>query len=240
VSMSQTSLITCNNASELKCRNLPAMGSRACKSWRLLDSNRECSSATSLRCIPCSQNASQVCANLAALRMRRFPNCQACSQFQETVGMFLETRGTKVDTLWHILDLGTGAFLRFLQPWVGISRKAGRAKSHGSFERALGVCRVASIASCTRVSAHSAEGRLVWVASIAGDFGGCWFFLPRGATCRLAGHLHNKADSSRWDGSAERSQQGRTLVVCGRGLRWWLSLVFSHSRTYVGERPLQA
>src|SRR5258707_356541 len=69
------------------------------------------------------QNAAQVGANLAAAANAALSgNRQAVLANFRNVGMFLENRGTKVDTHVHMIDFGYLALLlAILQPWVGFA-----------------------------------------------------------------------------------------------------------------------
>src|SRR6267378_8540757 len=74
------------------------------------------------------QNAAQVGANLAAAANGALSgNRHVVFANFRNVGMFLENRGTKVDTHVHMIDFGYLALLlAILQPWVRFEEKAKR------------------------------------------------------------------------------------------------------------------
>src|SRR5258707_13471282 len=118
------------------------------------------------------QNAAQVGANLAAA-----PNAALAGNRQgvlanfRNLGMFLENRGTKVDTHVHMIDFGYLALLlAVLQPWVGFaeSRKKQIAWVFlaGAWLLPVGVYLIHYVGL-----AHSPLKSIGW-AGIAADFGG--------------------------------------------------------------------
>jgi len=184
------------------------------------------------------QNAAQVWREPGGgCELPRFPgNRQAVLANFRNVGMFLENRGTKVDTHVHMIDFWLpGAVAGDSSALCGIrGKQEEEANRNGSFWRALGYCRLASISfHYVGFSAQSAE--VDWLGEhcrgpwrVAGP--SCHAGLP----CRLSGASSQQGQRQPRGRSAERPQQGRTLVVCGRGLRWCYS-VFFHGAYYAAS-----
>src|SRR5712675_630466 len=118
------------------------------------------------------QNAAQVGANLAAAANAALSgNGQAVLANFRNVGMFLESRGTKVDTHVHMIDFGYLALLlAILQPWValpdGLKKKLAWIFLAGAWLLPVGVYLIHYVGL-----AHGPMKTIGW-ASIAADFGG--------------------------------------------------------------------
>src|SRR5258708_39867608 len=166
------------------------------------------------------QNAAQVGANLAAAanaalsgnRNVVFANCR-------NVGMFLENRGTKVDTHVHMIDFGYLALLlAILQPWVGFaeSRKKQIAWVFlaGAWVLPVGVYLIHYVGL-----AGSPMKSIGW-ASIAADFGGLLVLLATlGYLVGLVRNLRKEGGRSHADDLLkDRSREGRLLFAGGVAL----------------------
>jgi hypothetical protein len=176
------------------------------------------------------QNAAEVGANLAAAANAALSgNRHAVFANFRNVGMFLENRGTKVDTHVHMIDFGYLALLlAILQPWVGFAEswKKGIAWVYltGAWLLPVGVYLI----HCVGL-AHSPLKSIGW-ASIAADFGGLLVLLAtlaylaglgihfRGGTTSLPDKLLN-----------DRSTPGRMLFAGGIAL---VLLGFFHGTYY--------
>src|SRR5258708_11095555 len=172
------------------------------------------------------QNAAQVGANLAAAANAALSgNRQAVLANFRNVGMFLENRGTKVDTHVHMIDFGYLALLlAILQPWVGFaeSRKKQIAWVFlaGAWLLPVGVYLIHYVGL-----AGSPMKSIGW-AAIGADFGGLLLLLATlGYLVGLVRHLRNEGGSSRVDDLLnDRSREGRCCLR--EGLLWCYS-VFS-------------
>src|SRR6266567_8675154 len=118
------------------------------------------------------QNAAKVGANLAAAAHAALAgNSFAVQTNFQNVGMFLENRGTKVDTHVHMIDFGYLALLlAILQPWVGFAESRKKQVAWvflaGAWLLPVGVYLIHYVGL-----AHSPLKAIGW-ASIAADFGG--------------------------------------------------------------------
>ena len=180
------------------------------------------------------QNAAQVGANLAAAANAALSgNRQAVLANFRNVGMFLENRGTKVDTHVHMIDFGYLALLlAILQPWVGFaeSRKKQIAWVFlaGAWLLPVGVYLIHYVGL-----AHSPLKSIGW-ASIAADFGGLLVLLATLAyLVGLVRNLRNEGGSSRVDDLLnDRSREGRLLFAGGVAL---VLLGFFHGAYYAAS-----
>jgi hypothetical protein len=180
------------------------------------------------------QNAAQVGANLAAAANAALSgNRQAVLANFRNVGMFLENRGTKVDTHVHMIDFGYLALLlAILQPWVGFaeSRKKQIAWVFlaGAWLLPVGVYLIhyAGLAGSPMKS-------IGW-ASIAADFGGLLVLLATlGYLVGLVRNLRNEGGSSRVDDLLnDRNREGRLLFAGGVAL---VLLGFFHGAYYAAS-----
>src|SRR6266403_2776375 len=180
------------------------------------------------------QNAAQVGANLAAAANAALAGNRhvVLANFQN-VGMFLENRGTKVDTHVHMIDFGYLALLlAILQPWVGFaeSRKKQIAWFFlaGAWLLPVGVYLIHYVGL-----AHSPLKSIGW-ASIAADFGGLLVLLATlGYLVGLVGNLRSEGGSSRVDDLLnDRSREGRLLFAGGVAL---VLLGFFHGAYYAAS-----
>ena len=118
------------------------------------------------------QNAAQVGANLAAgANAALSGDRQGVFANFRNVGMFLENRGTKVDTHVHMIDFGYLALLlAILQPWVGFAESWRKRIAWlfvtGAWLLPVGVYLIHYVGL-----SHSPVKAIGW-ASIAADFGG--------------------------------------------------------------------
>jgi hypothetical protein len=180
------------------------------------------------------QNAAQVGANLAAAANAALSgNRQAVLANFRNVGMFLENRGTKVDTHVHMIDFGYLALLlAILQPWVGFaeSRKKQIAWVFlaGAWLLPVGVYLIHYVGL-----AGSPLKSIGW-ASLAADFGGLLVLLATLAyLIGLVRHLRNEGGSSRVDDLLnDRSREGRLLFAGGVAL---VLLGFFHGAYYAAS-----
>src|SRR3981189_3160219 len=180
------------------------------------------------------QNAAQVGANLAAAANAALSgNRQAVLANFRNVGMFLENRGTKVDTHVHMIDFGYLALLlAILQPWVRFaeSRKKQIAWVFlvGAWLLPVGVYLIHYVGL-----AHSPLKSIGW-ASIAADFGGLLVLLATlGYLGGLVRNLRNEGGSSRTDDLLnDRSREGRLLFAGGVAL---VLLGFFHGAYYAAS-----
>ncbi len=180
------------------------------------------------------QNAAQVGANLAAAANAALSgNRQAVLANFRNVGMFLENRGTKVDTHVHMIDFGYLALLlAILQPWVGFaeSRKKQIAWVFlaGAWLLPVGVYLIHYVGL-----AHSPLKSIGW-ASIAADFGGLLVLLATLAyLIGLVRNLRNESGGSRVDDLLnDRSREGRLLFAGGVAL---VLLGFFHGAYYAAS-----
>jgi hypothetical protein len=180
------------------------------------------------------QNAAQVGANLAsAANAALSGNRQAVLANFRNVGMFLENRGTKVDTHVHMIDFGYLALLlAILQPWAGFaeSRKKQIAWVFlaGAWLLPVGVYLIHYVGL-----AHSPLKSIGW-ASIAADFGGLLVLLATlGYLVGLVRSLRDEGGSSRMDDLLnDRSREGRLLFAGGVAL---VVLGFFHGAYYAAS-----
>src|SRR5258706_9166436 len=180
------------------------------------------------------QNAAQVGANLAAAANAALSgNPQAVLANFRNVGMFLENRGTKVDTHVHMIDFGYLALLlAILQPWVGFaeSRKKQIAWVFlaGCWLLPVGVYLIHYAGL-----AHSPLKSIGW-ASIAADFGGLLVLLATLAyLVGLLRNLRNESGGGRMDDLLnDRSREGRLLFAGGVAL---VLLGFFHGAYYAAS-----
>ena len=180
------------------------------------------------------QNAAQVGANLAAAANGALSGNRhvVLANFQN-VGMFLENRGTKVDTHVHMIDFGYLALLlAILQPWVGFAeswkKRIAWVFLTGAWLLPVGVYLIHYVGL-----AHSPLKAIGW-ASIAADFGGLLVLLA--TLAYLAGlgvHFRNDGGSSHSDDLLnDRSWEGRLLFAGGVTL---ILLGFLHGAYYAAS-----
>src|ERR1700674_5290170 len=118
------------------------------------------------------QNASRVGANLAgAAHAALHRDATAAQTYFQNVGMFLENRGTQVDTHVHLVGFGFLAlFLAILEPWLAFSPETKRRIAQifvlGSWLLPIGVFLIHYVGL-----AYSPLQSIGW-ASIFADFGG--------------------------------------------------------------------
>src|SRR5713226_8539936 len=176
------------------------------------------------------QNAAQVGANLAAAAQAALAGNRGAvlANFQ-SVGSFLENRGTKVDTHVHMIDFGYLALLlALLQPWVALGESAKKKLAWvflvGAWLLPVGVFLIHYVGL-----AYSRK-TIGW-ASIAADFGGLLVLVVT-AVCLLGlwKHAQQRESTPVADGLlADRSSAGRILFVGGLAL---VLLGFLHGAYY--------
>jgi hypothetical protein len=180
------------------------------------------------------QNAAQVGANLAAAANAALSGNrpEVLANFRN-VGMFLENRGTKVDTHVHMIDFGYLALLlAILQPWVGFTESRKKQVAWvfltGAWVLPIGVYLIHYVGL-----AHSPLKSIGW-ASIAADFGGLLVLIATLAyLVGLVRNLRNKGGSSRADDLLnDRSREGRLLFAGGVAL---VLLGFFHGAYYAAS-----
>jgi hypothetical protein len=162
------------------------------------------------------QNAAQVGANLAAAAQAALSGNRhvALANFQN-VGVFLENRGTKVDTHVHMIDFGYLALLlAILQPWVAFTEDSKKRIAWiflvGAWLLPISVYLIHYVGL-----AHSPLRTIGW-ASIAADFGGLLVLLATlaclfGLSKYFRRGLASPADTL----LADRSTEGRMLFAGG-------------------------
>ena len=180
------------------------------------------------------QNAAQVGSNLAAAANAALSGDRhAVFANFRNVGVFLENRGTKVDTHVHMIDFGYLALLlAILQPWVSLAEK--RKKSiawvflTGAWLLPIGVYLIHYVGL-----AHSPLKAIGW-ASIAADFGGLLVLLATVAyLVGLVMHFRSRDVGSRTDDLLnDRSAEGRLLFAGGVAL---ILLGFFHGAYYAAS-----
>src|SRR5712672_1186389 len=166
------------------------------------------------------QNAAQVGANLAAAANAALSgNRHVVFANFRNVGMFLENRGTKVDTHAHMIDFGYLALLlAVLQPWVAFTERAKKKLAWlflaGAWLLPIGVYLIHYVGL-----AHSPL-KSIGCASIAADLGGLLVLLATLAyLVGLVRNLRNEGGSSRVDDLLNaRSTEGRLLFAGGVAL----------------------
>lgn len=163
------------------------------------------------------QNAAHVGASLSAAAHAALAGDSSAvlANFQ-SVGGFLENRGTKVDTHVHMIDFGYLALLlAILQPWIGLSAAAKNRLAwvflFGASLLPVGVFLIHYVGL-----AHAPLPFIGW-ASVFADFGGLLVVLA--TVVFLWGLLNRSHDSqlaSTYDPLlADRSSAGRTLLTGG-------------------------
>ena len=180
------------------------------------------------------QNAAHIGANLAAAANAAFSgNRQAVLASFRNVGMFLENRGTKVDTHVHMIDFGYLALLlAILQPWVGFAESRKKQVAWvfltGAWLLPVGVYLIHYVGL-----AHSPLKSIGW-ASIAADFGGLLVLLATLAyLVGLVRNLRKEGGSRRADDLLnDRSREGRLLFAGGVAL---VLLGFFHGAYYAAS-----
>src|SRR5882672_6554626 len=163
------------------------------------------------------QNAAQVGANLAAAANAALSgNPQAVLANFRNVGMFLENRGTKVDTHVHMIDFGYLALLlAILQPWIAFEKKTKRGFAWlflaGAALLPVGVFLIHYVGL-----AYSPLQTIGW-ASIFADLGGLLVILATlGFLLGLVKHFRTYAPAHVKDGLlSDRSAAGRLLLAGG-------------------------
>jgi hypothetical protein len=176
------------------------------------------------------QNAAQVGANLAAAANAALSGNRAVvlANFRN-VGMFLENRGTKVDTHVHMIEFGYLALLlAILQPWVGFAesakKKIGWIFLFGAWLLPVAVYLIRYVGL-----AHSPLKAIGW-ASIAADFGGLLVLLATVACLiGLGVHFQEQGDGGADTLLKDRSPEGRMLFAGGLAL---VLLGFFHGSYY--------
>jgi hypothetical protein len=180
------------------------------------------------------QNAAQVGANLAAAASAALSgNRHAVVVNFTNVGMFLENRGTKVDTHAHMIDFGYLALLlAILQPWVGFGeswkKRIAWVFLAGAWLLPVGVYLIHYVGL-----AHSPLKAIGW-ASIAADFGGLLVLLATLAyLVGLGLRFRSEGASSPADDLLnDRSREGRLLFAGGVAL---ILLGFFHGAYYAAS-----
>jgi len=180
------------------------------------------------------QNAAQVGANLAAAANAALSgNRHAVFANFRNVGMFLENRGTKVDTHVHMIDFGYLALLlAILQPWVSFAesrkKKVAWVFLTGAWLLPVGVYLIHYVGL-----AHSPLKAIGW-ASIAADFGGLLVLIATLAyLVGLVMHFRRESAGSRADDLLnDRSREGRLLFAGGVAL---VLLSFFHGAYYAAS-----
>jgi len=149
------------------------------------------------------------------------------------VGMFLENRGTKVDTHVHMIDFGYLALLlAILQPSVGFpegwKKRIAWVFLTGAWLLPVGVYLIHYVGL-----AHSPLQAIGW-ASIAADSGGLLVLLATLAyLVGLGMHFRKEGASSRSDDLlSDRSPEGRLLLAGGVAL---VLLGFFHGAYYAAS-----
>src|SRR6266478_7805561 len=179
------------------------------------------------------QNAARVGASLAAAAHAALAGNQSAvlASFQD-VGLFLENRGTKVDTHVHMIDFGYLALLlAILQPWVAFAEKAKRGFAWlflaGATLLPVGVFLIHYVGL-----AHSPLQTIGW-ASILADLGGLLVILGTlGFLLGLVKHFQFHAPAPVKDGLlSDRGAAGRLLLGGGMVL---VLAGFLHGAYYAG------
>jgi hypothetical protein len=176
------------------------------------------------------QNAAQVGANLAAAAHAALSGDRpAVLASFRNVGLFLENRGTKVDTHVHMVDFGYLALLlAILQPWVEFAESRKRRIAWvflvGGWLLPVGVYLIHYVGL-----AHSPLKAIGW-ASIAADFGGLLVLLATLAFL-IGLWMHFRAEGAMRadDLLSDRSPEGRMLFAGGVAL---VLLGFFHGSYY--------
>ncbi len=179
------------------------------------------------------QNAARVGASLAAAAHAALAGNQSAvlASFQD-VGLFLENRGTKVDTHVHMIDFGYLALmLAILQPWIAFNEKTKRGFAWlflaGGTLLPVGVFLIHYVGL-----AHSLLQTIGW-ASIFADLGGLLVILATlGFLLGLVKHFRSPAPAPVKDGLlSDSSAAGRLLLVGGMVL---VLAGFLHGAYYAG------
>jgi hypothetical protein len=179
------------------------------------------------------QNAAQVGANLAAAANAALSgNRQAVFANFRNVGMFLENRGTKVDTHVHMIDFGYLALLlAILHPWVGFAESR---KKEVAWVFLVGAWLLpVSVYLIHYVGLAHSPLKTIGLASIAADFGGLLVLLATLA------NLVGLAKRFREEGAGhadkllnDRGPEGRILFAGGLAL---VLLGFFHGAYYAAS-----
>jgi hypothetical protein len=177
------------------------------------------------------QNAARVSSGLAAAAQAALAGNRGAvlANFQ-SVGSFLENRGTKVDTHVHMIDFGYLALLlALLQPWVALRESTRKNLAWvflvGAWLLPVGVFLIHYVPLV-----YSPSKTIGW-ASIAADFGGLLVLLAT-AACLLGiwKHAQLKVPAHLADSLlADRSSAGRILYAGGLVL---VLLGFLHGAYY--------
>ena len=148
----------------------------------------------------------------------------------QSVGSFLENRGTKVDTHVHMIAFGYLALLlATLQPWVALrestSKKLAGTFLFGAWLLPVGVFLIHYVGL-----AYSPLEAIGW-ASIFADLGGVLVILATlGYLFGIARHLHERGRTAAEDGLLkDRNAAGRVLFAGGLAL---VLLGFLHGGYY--------
>src|SRR6267154_2419942 len=180
------------------------------------------------------QNAAHVGSNLAAAANAALSgNRQAVLANFRNLGMFMENRGTKVDTHVHMIDFGYLALLlAILQPWVGFAESRKKQVAWvflaGAWLLPVGVYLIHYVGL-----AGSPLKSIGW-ASISADFGGLLVLLATLAyLAGLVRNLRSEGGSSRVDDLLnDRGREGRLLFAGGVAL---VLLGFFHGAYYAAS-----
>ncbi|PYT68168.1 MAG: hypothetical protein DMG39_21850 [Acidobacteria bacterium] len=179
------------------------------------------------------QNAAKVGESLsAAAHAAVAGNANAVAASFQSVGSFLENRGTKVDTHVHMIAFGYLALLlAILQPWVAL-REGTRKKLAGIFLFGAWLLPVGVFLIHYVGLAYSPLAAIGW-ASIFADFGGALVIVATlGYLLGMGRHLRERQHAVVEDGLLEdRSTAGRTLLAGGLAL---VLLGFLHGAYYAG------
>jgi hypothetical protein len=177
------------------------------------------------------QNAAKVRGSLtAAAHAAIAGNASAVVAGFQSVGRFLENRGTKVDTHVHMIAFGYLALLlAILQPWVAL-RKDTRKKLAWTFLFGAWLLPVGVFLIHYVGLAYSPLAAIGW-ASIFADFGGALVIMVTLAYLAGIARHYREAQRPRIDDDLlkDRSVVGRTLLAGGLAL---VLLGFLHGAYY--------
>src|SRR5229473_2834077 len=165
------------------------------------------------------QNATQVGASLAgAAHAALAGNAHVARANLQNAGVFLENRGTKVDTHVHMIDFGYLALLlAILQPWVAFTetrkKKIAWIFLIGAWLLPVGVFLIHYVGL-----SYSPMKAIGW-ASIAADFGGLLVLVATvGTLVGLWIHFTQRRDPPADTMLGDRSAPGRMLFGGGLAL----------------------
>lgn len=179
------------------------------------------------------QNAAKVGESLSsAAHSAMAGDEQAVGSSFQSVGSFLENRGTKVDTHVHMIAFGYLALmLAILQPWVAL-RESSRKKVAWTFLIGAWLLPVGVFLIHYVGLAYSPLAAIGW-ASVFADFGGALVIVATLACLfGIARHFHQSQRPPVEDVLLkDRSAAGRTLMAGGLTL---ILLGFLHGAYYAG------